>query len=129
MLATEWAWSDDKKTLTLKLREDVTFHDGAKFDAEAVKKSLEYFKESGTNKDLDRVAAIEVRGPYEIALISEQVDSSLPGLLAERAGMILSPLGIDTHGKENYAKHPVGAGPFKFVRHDTGAAVVDAEDR
>ncbi len=123
MLATEWSWSDDKKTLTLKLREGVTFHDGAKFDAAAVKKSLEYFKESGTNKDLDDVVGIEVTGPYEIALTSKQVNSSLPGLLAERAGMILSPLGIDTFGKEGYAKNPVGTGPFKFARHDAGAAV------
>src|ERR1700733_12679377 len=35
-LATEWAWSDDNKSLTLKIRDGVVFHDGTKLDATAV---------------------------------------------------------------------------------------------
>src|SRR3954470_7306093 len=37
MLATGFQWSGDNKTLTLKLRQGVTFHDGEKLDAAAVK--------------------------------------------------------------------------------------------
>ncbi|MFX8644994.1 ABC transporter substrate-binding protein, partial [Acinetobacter baumannii] len=40
-LATEWTWSDDGKVLTMKLRPNVVFHDGEKFDAAAAKFSLE----------------------------------------------------------------------------------------
>ena len=40
-LATSWSWSADNKTLTLKLRPGVTFHDGEPFNAEAVKFNLE----------------------------------------------------------------------------------------
>ena len=35
-LATEWSHSDDGLTWTFKLRESVTFHDGALLDADAV---------------------------------------------------------------------------------------------
>jgi peptide/nickel transport system substrate-binding protein len=40
-LATDYAWSDDNKTLTLALRRGVTFQNGETFDAAAVKFSLE----------------------------------------------------------------------------------------
>ena len=40
-LATSWEWSSDNKALTMKLRPGVTFHDGEKLDAAAVKFNLE----------------------------------------------------------------------------------------
>src|SRR5919199_985206 len=40
-LAAAYAWSDDKRTLTLTLRQGVRFHDGEPLDAAAVKYSLE----------------------------------------------------------------------------------------
>src|SRR4051795_66709 len=36
-LASSYSWSDDKKSLEIKLRQGVVFHDGEKLDAEAVK--------------------------------------------------------------------------------------------
>jgi len=42
-LATEWSWSADNLTLTMKLRQGVTFHDGEPFNAEAVKANIERY--------------------------------------------------------------------------------------
>jgi peptide/nickel transport system substrate-binding protein len=39
-LATEWTWSSDGRALTMKLRDGVSFHDGTKLDADAVKINL-----------------------------------------------------------------------------------------
>ncbi len=41
-LATEWSVSDDGLSYIFKLREDVTFHDGEKFDANAVKANFDH---------------------------------------------------------------------------------------
>src|SRR5262249_23320433 len=50
-LATSYQWSPDYKTLTLKIRQGVTFHDGEKLDAAAVKYSLERHKTmAGSNR-------------------------------------------------------------------------------
>src|SRR5438045_9654575 len=62
-LATSSAWSADNKSLTLKLRPGVTFHDGEKFDAAAVKYNLERHKNmkgSSRRSELAPVTSVEV---------------------------------------------------------------------
>ena len=62
-LAEKYEWSADNKTLTLKLRPGVTFHDGEKLDAAAVKFSLERHKTMpGSNRrgELAPVASVAV---------------------------------------------------------------------
>src|SRR5947208_12860765 len=50
-LATEYKWSADNKSLTIKIRPGVTFHDGEKLDAEAVKFNLDRHKTlQGSNR-------------------------------------------------------------------------------
>jgi len=44
-LATDWSVSDDGLTWTFNLREGVTFHDGAPFNAEAAKASIDAARE------------------------------------------------------------------------------------
>ena len=44
-LATAWAWGEDGRSLTLTLREGVTFHDGTPMDAAAVKVNLDRYRE------------------------------------------------------------------------------------
>ena len=41
LLAKKWDISPDGKTYTFHLRDDVSFHDGTKFDADAVKKNID----------------------------------------------------------------------------------------
>jgi peptide/nickel transport system substrate-binding protein len=50
-LATSYKWSADNKSLEIKLRDGVTFHDGEKMDAQAVKYNLERHKNmKGSNR-------------------------------------------------------------------------------
>jgi peptide/nickel transport system substrate-binding protein len=50
-LATSYEWSKDNKSLIVKLRNGVTFHDGERFDAQAVKYNLERHKDmKGSNR-------------------------------------------------------------------------------
>src|SRR5437763_15048901 len=62
-LATSYQWSPDNKALTLKLRQGVTFHDGEKFDAAAVKYNIERHKNmAGSNRrgELAPVSSVDV---------------------------------------------------------------------
>src|SRR3979411_2530495 len=71
MLATGYEWSADSKALTLKLRQGVTFHDGEKLDAEAVKFNLERHKNmpgSSRRAELAPVAGVDVVDPQTVRL-------------------------------------------------------------
>src|SRR5205085_9754391 len=116
-LATGYEWSPDNKSLTLKLRPGVTFHDGEKLDAAAVKFSLERHKTmAGSNRrgELAPVASVDVVDPQTVRLNLSAPFSPLLAALADRAGMIVSPKAAQAEGDKFGAK-PVCAGPFKFV--------------
>jgi peptide/nickel transport system substrate-binding protein len=93
-LAKDWAWSDDGKTLTLNLREGVTFHDGEKFDAAAAKYNLDRaltLKGSLRKSEISSVESVEVTGPMQIALHLKTPDAALLMQLTDRAGAMMAP--------------------------------------
>ncbi len=116
-LATAYEWSADNKALTIKLRQGVTFHDGERFDAEAVKYNIERHKTmKGSNRsgELKPVASVDVVDASTVRLNLEAPFSPLLAALADRAGMMVSPKAAQASG-EGFSNQPVCSGPFKFV--------------
>jgi len=116
-LATAYEWSGDNKTLTLKLRPNVSFQDGEKFDAAAVKFNLERHKNMpGSNRrgELAPVASVDVVDPMTVKLNLTAPFSPLLAQLADRAGMMVSPKAAQAAG-DKFGTHPVCSGPFKFA--------------
>ena len=116
-LATEWKWSDDNKSLTFKLRPNVTFHDGEKFDAAAVKYNIERHKTmqgSQRRGELSAVTSVDVIDPLTVKLNTAAPFAPLLATLTDRAGMMISPKAGQALG-DKFATAPVCAGPFKFV--------------
>ena len=116
-LATSWEWSADNKSLTMKLRQGVTFHDGEKFDAAAVKFNIERHKTMpGSNRrgELAPVATVDVIDPATVRLNLTAPFSPLLAQLADRAGMMVSPKAAQAAG-DKFGANPVCSGPFKFV--------------
>jgi len=116
-LATSWQWSADNKALTMKLRPGVTFHDGEKFDAAAVKFNIERHKNiAGSNRrgELLPVATVDVVDDMTVRLNLSAPFSPLLSVLADRAGMMVSPKAAQAN-PTNFGSKPVCSGPFKFV--------------
>jgi peptide/nickel transport system substrate-binding protein len=116
-LATSWEWSADNKALTMKIRPGVTFHDGEKLDAAAVKFNLERHKNlPGSNRrgELAPLASVDVVDAMTVKLNLSAPFSPLLAALADRAGMMVSPKAAQAAGASFGAK-PVCSGPFKFV--------------
>ncbi len=116
-LAVSYAWSADNKALTIKLRPGVTFQDGEKMDAAAVKYSIERHKTMpGSNRrgELAPVTSVDIVDPLTVRLNLSAPFSPLLAQLADRAGMIVSPKAAQAEG-DKFGTKPVCAGPFQFV--------------
>ena len=116
-LAVSSETSEDGKSVVLKLRSGVKFHDGAVMDAAAVKASLERHMTmpgSFRKPELGAVDQVEVIDASSVRLVLKSPFSPLLAQLADRAGMIMSPKAI-AEGGDKFGLKPVCAGPFKFV--------------
>ena len=116
-LALSHELSGDGKTVTIKLRTGVKFHDGEVMDASAVKASLERhmtMQGSFRRPELAAVDKVEVADAATVRLLLKNPFSPLIAQLADRAGMIMSPKAVQEVA-DKFGLKPVCAGPFKFV--------------
>jgi len=124
-LAESWEVSDDGMVWTFHLRDDVTFHDGTKFNAEAVKFNMErLLDEEFASPEQPHVAqrldSVEVVDDYTVKMHMKEVD--INWLVLVSAYYMVSPTAVESMGEE-FAQHPVGTGGFKFKSFATGSHV------
>src|SRR6266545_522088 len=116
-LAQSYAWSPDGKALTIKVRPGVTFHDGEKLDAAAVKFNIERHKTmAGSNRrgELAPVMGVDVVDDSTVRLNLSAPFAPLLAQLADRAGMMVSPKAAQAEG-DKFGSKPVCSGPFRLV--------------
>ena len=69
------------------------------------------------------MASVEVTGPMQVTLKLNTPDSAMPGILSDRAGMMVSPTAIKANGGA-VNRTPVGAGAYAFVSWADGERIV-----
>ena len=132
-LAESWTISDDGTVYTFKLRDGVSFHDGAPFNAEAVKFNFE--------RMLEEDHPFHDTGPFPLAFFFSTVDTVTavddltvefklkepyaPFLsnLAYPTGLIVSPKAVEENGAD-FGRNPSGTGAYKFAEWEANAKVV-----
>jgi peptide/nickel transport system substrate-binding protein len=124
-LATAWTISPDGLTYTFTLRRGVKFHDGTPFDAEAVKYTYDRLLDPN-HPDADTgpfpfatfyygpIKQVTVIDPNTVRFLLKEPFSPLLNNLTLNTGRIVSPAAVRKWKKE-FASHPSGTGPFKFV--------------
>ena len=127
-LASSWDISSDGLVYTFRLRQDVSFHDGAPFNATAVARNLEriYDPEQAATRARDLLGPLsqyEVVDAYTLRLrLASAYPALLDGLAQPWLG-IASPRALDEYGRLRYQFHQAGTGPFKLESYTPGEAV------
>jgi peptide/nickel transport system substrate-binding protein len=113
-LAESWETSEDGLTLTLHLREGVTFHDGSEFDSADVVHSLESIMDEATAAvgaaTLASVESVEAPDASTVVLTLSAADSSI---LAGLASINLAMVSSDD-SEETLTTAANGTGPFEL---------------
>lgn len=124
-LAESWKVSEDGRTISFTLRQDVTFSDGTPFDAEAAKWGLERWMGKKDFSWIGVSAAMEsinVTGSHTFDLkLKSAVPVALMELTIIRPVRFLSPKAVDASGNQSA---PIGTGPWVITENSNAGTTL-----
>lgn len=117
----------DDRTYVLTLRENLTFHDGTAIDAAAVKANFDRMLDpkvgSPRRSELGPIGGVDATGPLEVTIRLSAPYALFEQVLANRAGMMVSPTAVARLGAD-FATKAVGSGPYKVASWSKNAQLV-----
>jgi peptide/nickel transport system substrate-binding protein len=133
-LAESYEISPDQMTYTFHLRHDVKWQDGVPFTADDVKYTYDRVKDPKVDAAdkrvyLTNIKSCEVLDPYTVRFTAtERYFKTLENLgTGDVMGIIPKHILEKSDSDFNanpYGRAPIGTGPYKFVRWDTGSQIV-----
>ncbi|MFC9515733.1 ABC transporter substrate-binding protein [Nocardiaceae bacterium NPDC056970] len=133
-LAESWEFAPDGSYLEMKLRDDVTFHDGTEFDAAAVAanirrgQTMDGSTVAGTFKNIEGVDVVD---EYTVRLrLRPGTGVELPGVFTGNAGMMVSPRAIESGADLRNNPGKAGSGAYLVAAYvpEESVSMVRAED-
>ena len=109
------------------MRDGLRFHNGDPFTADDVKWSFHRYRGVAAKLLQERVKAVEVVDPHRVRFV---LHAPWPDFLAfygtpaTGAAWIVPKKYIEKVGEEGFKRHPIGLGPYKFVRLTPGIEMV-----
>jgi peptide/nickel transport system substrate-binding protein len=116
-LATGYEWAPNQRSIVIKLRPGVKFHDGEPFNAEAVKFNIERAlttQGSFRKPEIGQISSVDVVNDLTVRFNLSEPLVPLLAALTDRAGMMISPKAARALG-DKFGTRPVCSGPYKFV--------------
>jgi len=121
-LAESWSVGEDGRTWTFRLRRGISFHDGAPFDADAVRANfarvLDPVQEHNRRSLFEAIERVDVVDPATVHIVTKYPFGAFEPTMAHVSAAIVSPRAAARFGKElgRSAEANAGTGPYKVVR-------------
>jgi peptide/nickel transport system substrate-binding protein len=126
-LAESWTESPDGLVYEFKLRRGLRFHNGDPLTTDDVKFSFERYKGTGATELKARVQQIEIVDPLTVRFLLKEPwpdFMTFYGTTATAAGIVVPKKYLTQVGDEGFRKHPIGAGPYRYVSDTAGVEVI-----
>ena len=106
--------SDDKLKITINLKEDIYFHDGTQFDAEAMKFSIDRFRRIGEHKYIlgNKINYIETPSKFKLVINLNKPSSSINALLTSINLTPISPTFYKDYSNKFLNDNFIGTGKY-----------------
>ena len=123
-VATAWTYLTPTE-IEFTIRDDITFHDGAKLTAEdvaySVNRIIDPDLKSPQLSQFNTIDKAEVTAPDKVKITTK---TPYPVLLAQLVKLSIVPQAVvEQVGDEAFNLEPVGSGPYKFVEWQKGVRV------
>ena len=138
-LAESWELSGDSTVLTMKLRQNIPFHDGDMFVAEDVVRAYSLlYEEEASHAGLSTISPLFGDTKESLLEHVRAIDDNTVEMRSEIpygqwVGTIIGPTSapfhvvnssyLDAVGTDEAAANPVGTGPFEFDEHKRGESI------
>jgi peptide/nickel transport system substrate-binding protein len=126
-LASDWGISEDGRTVTFQLRDDVVFHDGTALNAEVVAFNIDRLRQAGpsspASNGVAEIESVEVVDEFTVRFNFVEPSAILFSTLSTPYAAMVSPTAVEEFGEE-FGQHPVGSGPFMMESWSAGQEVV-----
>ena len=126
LLAESWEVSEDGLAITMKLKSDVTFHDGTPLNAEAVIRTFDRFKEVGTSSPIYsgivQIESVEPVDELTVVFRFAEPTATVWSTLSMPYAAIISPASIDALEATGEG-YPIGTGPFLLDSWQPGQSI------
>lgn len=125
-LAESWEFRDPQ-TIRFKLRQDVTFHNGEKLTSEDVRYSIQRATRLPLSAsvfkafDGEKTAVVD---EYTVDVKLKEPFSGALAYLATSRAAIVSKKAAEEMGLDGFGLNPVGTGPFKFSKWESGDRII-----
>ncbi len=131
-LAGSWDISSDGKNITFHIVQGASFQDGASLNAQAIKAHFDRILDPSVGSRyrgdfVSTVDSITADNDYALTFHLKSANRAFFAVLADYAGFIESPSAVKKYNSYSnpktgdYARNPVGTGPFKLTEWTTGS--------